>query len=254
MRMRFKPYARAELMASDFHVHEPLTHAGGWHQLYARPQQPFILELGCGKGGFISQLACAHPENNYLGIDITDKVLILAKRKIEAAYAAAGRPVDNVKIMSTDIERIRGVIAPEDTVQRIYINFCNPWSKNASSNKHRLTYPRQLDPVPGLFGRRRRDLLQDRRRRSVPGQPGVLPRIRVRISSWTTYDLHKDEPAWNIRTEHEGMFTEMGIPIKALIARKKPGADTVTWVEPKVLKRMAAEAAAQQDAEVSENG
>lgn len=50
------------------------------------------------------------------------------------------------------------------------------------------------------------------------------------------------------------MFTEMGIPIKALIARKKPGADTVTWVEPKVLKRMAAEAAAQQDAEVSENG
>ena len=93
MRMRFKPYARAELMASDFHVHEPLTHAGGWHQLYARPQQPFILELGCGKGGFISQLACAHPENNYLGIDITDKVLILAKRKIEAAYAAARRPV-----------------------------------------------------------------------------------------------------------------------------------------------------------------
>ena len=80
MRMRFKPYARAELMASDFHVHEPLTLAGGWHQLYARPQQPFILELGCGKGGFISQLACAHPENNYLGIDITDKVLILAKR------------------------------------------------------------------------------------------------------------------------------------------------------------------------------
>lgn len=253
MRMRFKPYARAELMASDFHVHEPLTHAGGWHQLYARPQQPFILELGCGKGGFISQLACAHPENNYLGIDITDKVLILAKRKIEAAYAAAGRPVDNVKIMSTDIERIRGVIAPEDTVQRIYINFCNPWSKNASSNKHRLTYPRQLiqyrdflaDGGEIYFKTDDDDLFRD----SLEYFPASGSEIL-----WTTYDLHKDEPAWNIRTEHEGMFTEMGIPIKALIARKKPGADTVTWVEPKVLKRMAAEAAAQQDAEVSENG
>mgnify|MGYP000605066356 FL=1 len=251
MRMRFKPYARAELMASDFHVHEPLTHAGGWHQLYARPQQPFILELGCGKGGFISQLACAHPENNYLGIDITDKVLILAKRKIEAAYAAAGRPVDNVKIMSTDIERIRGVIAPEDTVQRIYINFCNPWSKNASSNKHRLTYPRQLirdflaDGGEIYFKTDDDDLFRD----SLEYFPASGYEIL-----WTTYDLHKDEPAWNIRTEHEGMFTEMGIPIKALIARKKPGADTVTWVEPKVLKRMAAEAAAQQDAEVSENG
>ena len=132
MRMRFKPYAHDELMAADFHVHEPLIWGGKWHAQYARPEQPFVLELGCGKGGFISQLACAHPENNYLGIDITDKVLILAKRKIEAAYQAAGRPIDNVKIMSTDIERIKGVITAEDTVSRIYINFCNPWSKNGS--------------------------------------------------------------------------------------------------------------------------
>ena len=94
MRMRFKPYAHDELMAADFHVHEPLIWGGKWHAQYARPEQPFVLELGCGKGGFISQLACAHPENNYLGIDITDKVLILAKRKIEAAYQVAGRPID----------------------------------------------------------------------------------------------------------------------------------------------------------------
>ena len=67
MRMRFKPYAHDELMAADFHVHEPLIWGGKWHGQYARPEQPFILELGCGKGGFISQLACAHPENNYLG-------------------------------------------------------------------------------------------------------------------------------------------------------------------------------------------
>ena len=121
MRMRFKPYAHDELMAADFHVHEPLIWGGKWHAQYARPEQPFVLELGCGKGGFISQLACAHPENNYLGIDITDKVLILAKRKIEAAYQAANRPIDNVKIMSTDIERIKGVITAEDEVSRIYI-------------------------------------------------------------------------------------------------------------------------------------
>ena len=65
MRMRFKPYAHDELMAADFHVHEPLIWGGRWHAQYARPEQPFVLELGCGKGGFISQLACAHPENNY---------------------------------------------------------------------------------------------------------------------------------------------------------------------------------------------
>ncbi len=40
--------------------------------------------------------------------------------------------------------------------------------------------------------------------------------------TWQTFDLHENEPDWNMRTEHEGMFTEMGIPIKALIARKGP--------------------------------
>ena len=215
MRMRFKPYAHDELMAADFHVHEPLIWGGRWHAQYARPEQPFILELGCGKGGFISQLACAHPENNYLGIDITDKVLILAKRKIEAAYQAAGRPIDNVKIMSTDIERIKGVITAEDTVSRIYINFCNPWSKNDSSHKHRLTYPRQLiayreflkDGGEIYFKTDDDDLFRD----SVEYFPASGYDIE-----WMTFDLHENEPEWNIRTEHEGMFTEMGIKIKAL--------------------------------------
>lgn len=96
--------------------------------------------VGLRQGRLHLSAGLCHPENNYLGIDITDKVLILAKRKIEAAYQAAGRPIDNVKIMSTDIERIKGVITPEDEVSRIYINFCNPWSKNDSSHKHRLTY------------------------------------------------------------------------------------------------------------------
>ena len=44
MRMRFKPYAHDELMAADFHVHEPLIWGGKWHAQYARPEQPFVLE------------------------------------------------------------------------------------------------------------------------------------------------------------------------------------------------------------------
>ena len=63
--------------------------------------------------------------------------------------------------------------------------------------------------------------------------------------TWKTFDLHENEPEWNIRTEHEGMFTEMGIKIKALIAIKLPGDAAVTWIEPKILKkRKAAEEAA----------
>ncbi len=235
MRMRFKPYARPELLACDFHVHEPLTHSGHWRELYARPDQPWHLELGCGKGGFLAQIAPAHPDINYLGIDITDKVLILAKRKVEAAYAARQLPPDNVKIASLDIERLGNAFSPADRVARIYINFCNPWSKNAGSHKHRLTHPRQLLQYRALmdegaeiwFKTDDDDLFRD--------SLAYFPAAGFEIT-WQTFDLHADEPAWNLRTEHEGMFSEQGIPIKALIARKGPDS-TVSWVEPKELAR-----------------
>jgi len=49
MRMRFKPYAHDELMAADFHVHEPLIWGGKWHAQYARPEQPFVLGLSANR-------------------------------------------------------------------------------------------------------------------------------------------------------------------------------------------------------------
>ena len=104
--------------------------------------------------------------------------------------------------MSTDIERIKGVITPEDEVSRIYINFCNPWSKNDSSHKHRLTYPRQLiayreflkDGGEIYFKTDDDDLFRD----SLTYFPASGYDI-----IWQTYDLHENEPEWNIRTEHE---------------------------------------------------
>ena len=215
MRMRFKPYAHDELMAADFHVHEPLIWGGKWHAQYARPEQPFVLELGCGKGGFISQLACAHPENNYLGIDITDKVLILAKRKIEAAYQAAGRPIDNVKIMSTDIERIKGVLTAQDTVSRIYINFCNPWPKG-KHKKRRLTHPRQLQQYRTVLDGEIWFKTDD----DELFEESILYFQECGFDIvFQTTDLHKEPDIQSFRTEHEAMFEEMGKTIKFLIAR-----------------------------------
>ena len=108
------------------------------------PTSRGTLSWAAAKAAFSPRSHRPHPDINYLGIDITDKVLILAKRKVEAAYAERGLPADNVKIASLDIERLGNAFTPEDRVSRIYINFCNPWSKNAGSNKHRLTHPRQL--------------------------------------------------------------------------------------------------------------
>ena len=112
--------------------------------------------MGCGKGGFLAQRGLPPTHSQLPGIDITDKVLILAKRKVEKAYLEKQLPPDNVLIASLDIERMSGAFSPEDRVARIYINFCNPWSKNASSHKHRLTHPRQLLQYRALMDEARR--------------------------------------------------------------------------------------------------
>ena len=167
MRMRFKPYAGPELAACDYHVADPTACKGRWNTLFARPDQPLHLELGCGKGGFLSQLAAANPQVNYVGVDITDKVLILAKRNIERVYAQQGRAVDNVRILTHDIERIRAMMAPPDCVERIYINFCNPWNRTNRPQKAPPDAPAPAGAVPRFSGRRRAALVQVRRRRPV---------------------------------------------------------------------------------------
>ena len=121
------------------------------------------------------------------------------------------------------------------------------------ANKHRLTYPRQLIQY--------RDFLKDGGEIYFKTDDDDLFRDSLTYFPasgydivWQTYDLHENEPEWNIRTEHEGMFTEMGIKIKALIARKKAGDDSVTWVEPKVLKKLAAQAEAEASAKAEGEG
>ena len=83
MRMRFKPYAHDELMAADFHVHEPLIWGGKWHGQYARPEQPFILELGCGDGTLWTDNLSLLPEDISITLsDISSGMLRDARRAI----------------------------------------------------------------------------------------------------------------------------------------------------------------------------
>ena len=85
MRIRFKPWARPELEASKFYIDNPEEYKGKWKELFQN-NNPIHLELGCGKGGFISQIAVRNANINYVAIDLVDAMLGLAKRKIEAEF------------------------------------------------------------------------------------------------------------------------------------------------------------------------
>ena len=219
MRIRFKPWARPELEASSFYIDTPEEYKGKWSKLF-KNNNPIHLELGCGKGGFISRLSVYNPEINYIAIDLVDAMLGLAKRKIEEVYHLANREIDNIYITRYDIERINNILSKEDNIQRIYINFCNPWPRG-KHRKKRLTHTRQLEKYKQFlkdngeiyFKTDDDDLFESSLTYFKESGFEILKK---------TYDLHK-EPIFekNIETEHEKMFTDQGINIKALIAIKK---------------------------------
>ena len=152
MRIRYKKWARPELEASKFYIDNPEEYKGKWKTLFNN-EKPLHLELGCGKGGFISQIAPLNPNINYIAIDLVDAMLGLAKRNIEEKYKEQNKETDNIYITRYDIDRILNIFDQDDKIERIYINFCNPWPRG-KHHKKRLTHTRQLEKykqflVPG---------------------------------------------------------------------------------------------------------
>ena len=218
MRIRYKKWARPELEASKFYEDEPEKWKGKWCKHFENPDLPFMLELGCGKGTFISQLAVENLEVNYLAIDLVDAMLGLAKRNVESSYKEANLEPNNVILTRFDIERINLILDEADKVERIYINFCNPWPRG-KHRKKRLTHTKQLEKykeflVDGgeIYFKTDDDDLFD-------SSLYYFDECGFEIIS-KTYDLHSESIfEKNIETEHEKMFSEQGIKIKALIAR-----------------------------------
>ena len=219
MRIRFKAWARPELEASSFYILEPEKTKGKWREQFKEPNKPLHLELGCGKGGFISKIASSHQENNYIAIDLVDAMLGLAKRKIEEIYKNNNKETNNVLITRFDIERILLIFNKQDAIDRIYINFCNPWPKG-KHRKKRLTHTRQLEKYKEFLKPNGEIYFKTDDEDLFEASLTYFEETGFEIIK-KTYDLHSEETLENVRTEHEEMFSSQGIKIKALIAKLK---------------------------------
>jgi len=218
MRIRFKPWARPELEASKFYIDNPEEYKGKWKEAFKEPSSELHLELGCGKGNFISQLAVKNHNINYLAIDLVDAMLGLAKRNIEQKYNENKKEIDNIIITRYDIERILNILNLEDNVKRIYINFCNPWPRG-KHHKKRLTHIRQLDKYKQFLQKNGEIFFKTDDDSLFADSLLYFKQTGFTIEKFT-YDLEKEENFWdNIVTEHEQMFMNEGIKIKAVIAR-----------------------------------
>ncbi len=216
MRIRYKPWARPELEASKFYIDNPEDYIGKWKTLFEN-ESPIHLELGCGKGNFIANLAVKNKNINYIAIDMVDAMLGIAKRTIEQKYNEENEEINNVYLTRFDIERIPLILNKEDKIERIYINFCNPWPKGRH-RKRRLTHRIQLEKYKEF-------LIKGGEIRFKTDDDNLFEDTLVYLKDTNfkvikcTYDLENEVDFWdNIQTEHEKMFMAEGIKIKALIA------------------------------------
>ena len=223
MRIRFKPWARDELEASNFYIDNPEDYKGKWKTLF-KNDNPIHLELGCGKGGFISQIASKNQNINYIAIDMVDAMLGLAKRNIEQVYTEKNIQINNVYLTRYDIERILLILDDKDQIDRIYINFCNPWPRG-KHRKKRLTHTRQLEKYKQFLKNEGEIYFKTDDDGLFNASLMYFEEAGFEVID-KTFDLEetlKIQPEFwdNIETEHEKMFKQEGIKIKALKARKK---------------------------------
>ncbi len=218
MRLRKKHWARPELEDSDIVIYDKYGHCGKWREEFGN-NNPIHLELGCGMGGHISQRAVKNRDINYIGIDLKDEVVVYALRKVMAASEGIEIPKDiNTRLMVLNIMLIDNVFG-KDEIDRIYINFCNPWPKK-SHNKRRLTYTKFLQSYKKFlksggeiwFKTDDVDLFNDSQ--EYFKEEGFS-------LEFLTYDLHSSGFEDNVITEYEGKFTAMGMKTMFLVAKLK---------------------------------
>ncbi len=214
MRIRRKKWAEKELNEAKFYIHNPSEFKGNWKKLF-KNNNPLHIELGCGKGNFIATLASENKNINYIAIDMIEAMLGLSKRNIELAYK--NKNPENLFLIRANVENILDVFDKNDMIERIYINFCNPWPRK-KHNKRRLTHTRQLENYKQILVPSGQIYFKTDSDELFESTLEYLNEANFIINS-QTYDLHNDNIfEKNIVTEHEKMFSDDGIKIKALIA------------------------------------
>ena len=83
--MRKKAWARPELEKCSYFIQQPTSQRGKWNEWFSQ-QAPIYLELGCGKGSFLAQMASANLGINFIAVDIKDDMLGYARRKLQQIY------------------------------------------------------------------------------------------------------------------------------------------------------------------------
>lgn len=209
MRLRRDPRATEYLAQDERVVQEPTAYKGKWHTLFGN-DNPIHVEFGCGKGGFITELARRNPDINYVAAERAETVVYKACKK-----ANREETPDNLVFVFEDMAKCLDIFEAGE-IDRLYLNFSDPWPKKRHAKK-RLTYREFLKKYAIILGEKGEIHFKT-------DNKGLFASSieEFSLEGWlmknVTLDLHDSDMEDNIMTEYEKKFSEMGFTINRLEA------------------------------------
>lgn len=172
---------------------------------------PLHIEIGCGKGRFIAETAKLNPDIRYIAVEKVSNVMVLAMEK------AVKAEVTNLRFMRGNFQIIAESF-PDKSVDRIYLNFSDPWPKKGYA-KRRLTHGGFLEIYKRILKDDGEICFKTDNRELFDFSLESFPENGFSLSE-VTFDLHNSNFEGNIMTEYEERFSQMGLPICRLVAKK----------------------------------
>ena len=204
MRMRKKKNGQARLQScSDYMITQPPC-----------TETDVMIEIGCGKGGFMSKLAKKFPDNKYVCIEKVTDVILLAAEKMKQ------NELTNVKLINCDAQQLVNYFAP-GSIKRIYLNFSDPWPRPKHA-KRRLTAPKYLEIYKTLLSDDGAIFFKTDNRILFDYSLDTLKEAGFTLEK-LTYDLHNSEyekDNFDLHTEYEDNFSAKGFAINRVEAYK----------------------------------
>lgn len=192
---------------------DPADYKGLWNKNFFHNNNPLHIEIGMGKGQFITTLAASSPGINYIGIEKYSSVLVKAFNKREQLET------DNLLFIRMDAENITDFFAPGET-DRIYLNFSDPWPKDRHA-KRRLTSRQFLERYDIILSEN--GFIEFK----TDNRPLFDFSVEeIKEAGWcldeANYNLHQYGPAKdNVMTEYEQKFYNLGSPVYKLKAHRQ---------------------------------
>ncbi len=226
MRIRHIKGSEEAVAASPYVINDPMEFKGQWREKIFLNENPLYLEVGMGMGKFIRTHALNNPSINYIGFEINTTVLYKSLKRYEKLLCETGllkegeQGLFNLRFIRQDARFLADDFS-EGEVDRIYLNFSDPWPKDKNANK-RLTSPVFLKLYDSILKNDGVIEFKTDNEGLFDYSLETIPACGWRLDA-VTRDLHNEASMnqGNVMTEYEEKFSQKGNPIFKLIASRQ---------------------------------